>query len=69
MLTEYLEETLPAWVNSALDYVASPGVILPLILLLTSALYVFNSFFNSCSYRRLRMVHQIIILAGASKEF
>ena len=34
VLTDTIKKELPNWVNEVLNYVASPGVILPLILVL-----------------------------------
>ena len=34
IVTNTMDEELPHWMNKVLDYIASPGVIIPLILLL-----------------------------------
>ncbi|XP_064459083.1 transmembrane channel-like protein [Ornithodoros turicata] len=47
VFTTYLDNTLPSWMNKIIEYLTSPGVVIPLILLLVLIIYYLVSLAGS----------------------
>ncbi|XP_076316361.1 transmembrane channel-like protein 1 [Tachypleus tridentatus] len=47
IFTSYLEGVLPSWMNNVIEYVTSPGVVIPLLLLLVLIIYYMVSLTGS----------------------
>ncbi|XP_022253644.1 transmembrane channel-like protein 3 [Limulus polyphemus] len=47
IFTSYLEDVLPSWMNKVIEYITSPGVVIPLLLLLVLIIYYMISLTGS----------------------
>ncbi|XP_041374249.1 transmembrane channel-like protein 3 [Gigantopelta aegis] len=79
VITDTMDKELPSWVNSALEYAASPGVIIPVFLLLAMTIYYLVSVGRSLrdantelrmqlEYERTEGRRKVYAMADAKRE-